>query len=487
MCGIVGMISLDSAWINDKRKYMEAALIIDTLRGDDSTGIFYKRRSTDKNPEAGMGTAAYAKSVSEGYSFVNSENYLKAVAHMDEYWFMVGHNRASTVGASVVDNAHPFQEGDITMVHNGTLRSTHCLPKSQEELMVDVDSHAICHNLAIHDPEDAHEVFTILDGAFTLIWHDARDSSLNIVRNSERPLHMATTADGKVLYFASEAGQLQYLDGKLKLALGDIVYPQPGLHLKFKQDSLEPEAVKHTLTPKYGRGYGGGYGNNNHGYQQWWDDQYDDDDYVVSRPLAQPPQDNRVHLGGRRREIPQLSQEMLLKENLLVEDRLLFTPIARNLKEGNPHGFCVGTLDGLGLTAVIHQVEGHTIQAGFDRRWLVRPVALKYADLETPIIICKMVSTVGLEKDVMHSATSIPTETPSTDLPDVYPVGGDMWVGKQEWLELTAEGCTYCDAILRVEEAMQIGWIEDEMPLCPECNEDAYIMDRNGRELPWIE
>jgi hypothetical protein len=485
------MIAKNQSWPSDKLKFMEQALIIDTLRGDDSTGVFYKRRSTDKDPELGLGNAGWCKSVAAGYEFVNSKDYLTAAKDMNDYWFMVGHNRASTVGESVVQNAHPFQEGPITMVHNGTLRSTYHLPKSQTVLGVDVDSHALCHNLALVEPEDAHEVFTIIDGAFTLVWHDARDGSLNFIRNSERPLHMATTMCGNVLYFASEAGQLQWLNDRLKLNIDDIVYPQPGLHLKFHQGDLEPVAVKHTLSPKYhyAGGYQRGSGGYDRAYQQWWEDEeesgWTSNGVAIGSPKMQPPQDNRVLVGGRRREIPQLSQEMLLKEDLVIEDRILFTPIARHIRAGS-HGFVVGTLDSLGMTAVIHKVESHTMSHGFDRRWLVRPVALKYADAQTPIIVCKLESSVGHAADERIAATETPTGTPSTDeLPDVYPAGDNLWVGKQEWLELTAEGCTFCDAVLHLQEAMEMRWIDDEMPLCPRCGEDQHLIDEHGRDLPW--
>ena len=485
MCGIVGMITTNGKSVVDKRKYMEQALIIDTLRGEDSTGVFYQGLES-------IGTAGYYKQVADGYTFVNSDDYVKLAQDMDKYWFMVGHNRAATVGAVNVEGAHPFQEGAITMVHNGTLRSTYHLPKTQEQLGVAVDSHALCHNLAIMDPEDAHEVFNIIDGAFTLVWHDARDGSLNIIRNSERPLHFAQSRLDDVLYFASEAGQLQWLDTRLKLGLNEICYPEPGLHLKFMRDSLEPKAVKHTLTPKYhyGTGYSQGSGGYDRAYQQWWEEDEVEGWTSNGVPLGkqEPRQDNRVHVGGRKREIPQRLQEMLLNEDLLIEDRLLFTPMAKHVRKEN-HAFVVGHLDSLGITALIHKVEANTANAAFDRRWLVRPVGVKYADRDrsTPIIICKLVSTATVDS-AERIAAATPTPQQSTDdLPDVYPIGDNTWTGRQEWLELTAEGCTYCDAVLHLHDAEKITWLEDEMALCPTCSEDAWIMDQDGRELPWLD
>ena len=346
----------------DSRKFMRQALIIDTLRGDDSTGVFYKRRKAE-------GVAGWYKSVQDGYRFVESDDYDKVTRDLHDYWFMVGHNRAATVGAVDVNGAHPFQEGAVTLVHNGTLRSTYDLPKTQQELKVGVDSHALCHNLALVDPDAVgEEVISKINGAFTLIWHDSRDGSLNIVRNDERPLHLAQSALHDTIYFTSEAAQLKWLDERICLGISDIMYPEPGVHLKFFEGSLEPVVQEYDLRPKpaYSRGSGGGsaydrapyYGSGGYWNGVDWieyEDEEDDFEYRYSRPKAQPRQDNRVHVGGRRREVPQQAQTMLLNADLVVEDRLLFSPLVKHTKawlSGNvDYSYVVGRLETTGQTA----------------------------------------------------------------------------------------------------------------------------------------
>ena len=67
-------------------------------------------------------TADWLKNAVDGYSFVNCSEYHSIASHMAKFKYMVGHNRAATMGGIDTETAHPFQEGAITLVHNGTLR-----------------------------------------------------------------------------------------------------------------------------------------------------------------------------------------------------------------------------------------------------------------------------------------------------------------------------------------------------------------------------
>jgi hypothetical protein len=481
MCGIVGMISTEPFRKGemDKRKFMTQALIIDTLRGEDSTGVFWMPKKEPK------GEAGYVKSTDNGFQFVNTKEYQKLNTDMHDYWFMFGHNRASTVGNTSIPNAHPFQEGPITMIHNGTLRSTWMLTQSQKQLDVDVDSHALCHNLALHDVDDVESVLGVVDGAFALVWHDSRDQSLNICRNDERPIHIAQSFDSETLYVASEAAQLQYLNERLQLLLGDIWFPTPGMHMKFKPGSLAPEVNQIKLTPKFAprAPYQGGQG---------WQRGPHGGTYANRTPKRSPApivaKDNRVKVGGRLRQIPQLSQEMLLKEEMLIEDRLEFVPMKVHPKPGSDatHAFVSGWLERLSMNAVLYHMDSATADAAFNRRWVIRPVAIRYTDAahREPVVICRLVSTVSTPDLLTYNGDG-PTEGMTEMGNEGWRRGGDEGeelfpgptnhVPRQEFLELTAEGCCNCNKIISTNDAHDIEWLGEGQLLCMECsNYDIY-------------
>lgn len=491
MCGIVGFINAEDGpkGASDLRKYIEQAIVANTLRGDDSTGMFWQPK------KANVGTANWYKRVGDGYGFTCTEKFQRVAPNADDYWFMVGHGRSATIGTVNVDNAHPFQEGDVTLVHNGTLRTTHRLPVPLSKLDdVDVDSHALCHNLALTAPEDVKGLIGKIDGAFTLVWHDARDKSLNIIRNSERPLHIAQSSYSNALYFASEAGLLHWMNERIKLALGDIMFPEPGRLLKFKMGSLEPEVIDCPL--EVGRVYSTGrwYGN------QWvsWEEDADDDDYAYAAcmggvvaasevrrsqaPKMEPlPQDNRVLLGGRRRLIPDMAQDLLLEENLVIEDRIQFTPVSTMQKKAG-WSVVLGHLDTLGLTAVIYHIQTMTAEASMDRRWMVRPVAIKYTDRARtqPIVVCQLVGTVSGPEEIaglVGSKAAKPSEEPASSTSDETPSSIDNFLGPNhkyvsmdEFIELTDNGCAFCGDPIFPHQSADIIWYDDEYPLCPPCS-----------------
>lgn len=197
MCGIVGIISKSSTgFIHSDIDFFQNMLVCDSLRGEDSTGVFgiYKNRQ-----------ARTLKVAAEPHMLFRCEEWqdfkTKAVASMN---IIVGHNRSATRGAVNSENAHPFNEGKIVLVHNGTLHNHKDFNKD-----VEVDSHAITHAL---NERPAKEVLKEIDGAFAFVWYDREAGKLFIARNSERPLSFVETASN--IIFASEGSMLEYLLGR---------------------------------------------------------------------------------------------------------------------------------------------------------------------------------------------------------------------------------------------------------------------------------
>jgi len=197
MCGIVGLISKTPTGLyHSDLDLFEELLMCDSVRGLDSTGAF----GIHKNKQAKAFKVAAAPTemfrCEEWGDFRN-----KAISSMTT---LVGHNRSATRGAVNSENAHPFHEGNIMLVHNGTLHNHKDFNKD-----VEVDSHAITHAF---NERPAKEVLKEINGAFTFVWYDRRVGRLFIARNNERPLAYVETSSN--IIFASEGPMLDWILGR---------------------------------------------------------------------------------------------------------------------------------------------------------------------------------------------------------------------------------------------------------------------------------
>lgn len=193
MCGIVAMISKSSSGFSYKDSQMfDQMLYANALRGVDSTGVFgINKYGNLKMIKAAQCAAEFQKT--KTYS-----NFSDSI--FKDFRVVVGHNRATTKGATTDKNAHPFIEDHICLIHNGTLTSHKHLADTE------VDSHAICTSISkVGYKETIPNIF----GAFALVWYDAKDTKLYIVRNKERPLWIMDTPTTQ--FIASEPSMMQWL------------------------------------------------------------------------------------------------------------------------------------------------------------------------------------------------------------------------------------------------------------------------------------
>lgn len=197
MCGIVGIISKQQyGFYKAQADLFTNMLAMDTIRGEDSTGVF----GVDK-----AGKFAYMKGDTDGWTFTQSANYEKFEnAIIRDFRIVIGHNRKATKGTINPHNAHPFVKDNIILVHNGTLWNQKDLNKE-----VEVDSEAIAHALAEHD---APKALNKLHGAYALVWYDEKAKTLSLARNSQRPLYVLDFDNTIVI--SSEAGLPLWLMGR---------------------------------------------------------------------------------------------------------------------------------------------------------------------------------------------------------------------------------------------------------------------------------
>lgn len=197
MCGLVAIVPKYSrrGLLYPEAAAFETLVTLDTLRGDDSTGIF-----TANND--GLSIIKEAKT---GPEILRSKEYQELrTAAIKDGKFIVAHNRKATRGTVNDKNAHPFWRDDkVVMVHNGTFNGDH-----KKHADTEVDSDALCHLLAEHEPNEVDKVLGKISAAYALIWYDVRDHSLNIIRNSQRPLYVWETQTAWM--FSSEAMMLHF-------------------------------------------------------------------------------------------------------------------------------------------------------------------------------------------------------------------------------------------------------------------------------------
>lgn len=204
MCGLVGMAGDLTL---KEEKMFEIMLILDVVRGKDSTGVAAVDSTTGKlimDKELGHPLNLLDKKSSALRTVGQFRGFSRC---------FIGHNRAATLGAVDVSNAHPFTFGDITGAHNGTLRNWMELDGYAQ---FDVDSKALFSTINNKGIEHTWKSFT---GAAAITYWDANDLTLNIVRNSERPLVYAEREDEKAFYWASEAWMITVAASKAGVKL----------------------------------------------------------------------------------------------------------------------------------------------------------------------------------------------------------------------------------------------------------------------------
>ena len=204
MCGIFGVVSQGKS-NNGLVKFFRDAAIADAVRGVDSFGILqvgYSKKKKELTP--------YLSRTLEAPTEITHQQTLGIMSDVDGSLFSVGHNRAATHGVVNVDNCHPFsvysEKNDKTIygVHNGSLRSWKKKDLGQE---FEVDSQWALAKIA----EEGTDFLKEIDGPFVFVWWDTSNPEvLNIARGTGRPIHLAQTSSGNIL-FASEGGMLSWL------------------------------------------------------------------------------------------------------------------------------------------------------------------------------------------------------------------------------------------------------------------------------------
>lgn len=230
MCGITGMFNTSKkTYIRNADKALLDMMWANQLRGVHGAGIFIQR----KNGDTGV------LRVAANFEYLATDKAFKKVENnLDSMSVVINHNRWATQGK--IDNAHthPFVEGPITLVHNGSLSY---YPKNAKTLM---DSHAITQMLAEGSVQD---MVNDVMGAYSLVWKDKRDNTINFLRNEERPMWFVPIKDEDgSFFFGSEPYMI-----KMAMARHGLSWVEDGVkstpvhtHLKFTVGNPVPEVAE---------------------------------------------------------------------------------------------------------------------------------------------------------------------------------------------------------------------------------------------------
>lgn len=217
MCGIIGVAGELTV---QHEKLVRSLLILDSLRGEDSTGIAVIGKQDPR--------VKIAKQVGDPFQLFDHKSYDKAFAGFQRA--IIGHNRYATTGVVNRNNAHPFEHETLVGVHNGTLTTKHLLADPSH---YQVDSDNLFHHIDKHGLKDA---LPKMGGAWALVWWNKDDSTLNFLRNKERPLFLTFSKDQKQIFWASEHWMLSAALNKHGMAYDPIEMVPEDLHISFYID-----------------------------------------------------------------------------------------------------------------------------------------------------------------------------------------------------------------------------------------------------------
>lgn len=254
MCGIV---LVAGAITGKEEKLFKQLLIVDSLRGEDSTGV----ASVASNH-----VVTVAKQVGNPFELFDHHRFREIMKYQNR--ILIGHNRFATQGKVNRLNAHPFEFSKVVGVHNGTLTNKYKLHRGSQ---FDVDSEAFYDHINEKGLKDAIET---AQGAYALVWYNKAEKTLNLIRNKERTFYYAFSEDNKVMFGCSEAGMLNLVLGREGYKIQQVNMLPEDTHFSYEipetgQPFVEAEVkvikqtVPFTHTP-HGIGRGTNQGNKRH-------------------------------------------------------------------------------------------------------------------------------------------------------------------------------------------------------------------------------
>lgn len=467
MCGIVGVLTTEKGtWSKDAVDFFKQSLFTDTLRGFDSTGVFLTNKKL-KSPNV------FKKAIAAP-DFLQLRAVKNLISNNQDWNIMIGHNRAATKGRVKDDTSHPFQINGITLVHNGTVYGHSKLPDGNK---FTVDSEAITHSIAKIGPE---ETIKQLDGAFTLVWYNENDNTLNMVRNEERPFAFAKVKYRDTILMASEAHMLQWLAVRNKMQLEKIILPKPGQLFSWVVDKevnkewWNPQSIKKVeIRPKK---IWNGYSN-----YAW----SDEESYYNRNRSSNTSKGNQKGFKNSNRGLTQPAERQLKKLGINKDDIITL----RNAEFIPYHAVSTGiprfgriVLEDPDIYPEIKRIEINGVN---EKTWNEKKDGEVVSSTIQSLINVNGIVTLFLNKEDLcffpddfddieddegEEDEIEDFEDPSKiDLNSLIKGPHGRLITEKAWDNLTKDGCAHCTGNIHKEDAEKTGWTETSQPICKDC------------------
>lgn len=415
MCGNVGVFGKNLTFKH--REYFVDALYADALRGKHGTGIFSISNS---------GNVDIFKKAMSSSDLIDTKRFEKfminAVGSTKAY---IGHNRHATRGGISDKTTHPFQHGDITMVHNGSLISTYQLPDNKD---FTVDSDNIAHSLNVAGVD---ETIKKLNGSFSLVWHNAVDDTLNFIRNSERPMYIGKVKDADIWMYASEGEMLAWIANRRQIDIESIfltdVMKLYSFNMKdgsFELTTREVEEYKPTFPSRY----------------------------IDNFPA-------KAH---------STTNDTLKSLGVKMGETVMFSMCEfEAYNPGGTKGILTGYMDTVPYEAVM--IFNVTMPKNIKATFTANVCGYR----ETPPTSTKE-SAIVLAPSSLKEMMVYEGEQSNGNRASYYEhkefVGPNgIILSGHQWDELTRDGCSNCTGNLFTEHHKEIVWKDSQTPICPEC------------------
>jgi hypothetical protein len=227
MCGLCGVFG----HIGPKEKAALAQLhIFSQTRGLDSTGVYLLSNDKKDKGTITKRLGGYENLVSWNGELWDVDNW-KLIGN--NYQLALGHHRKATVGAITEDFAHPFKHKGVVSTHNGTIPTWEF--RTDEGFTSEKNDSQLLTQRLGNKGGDPQPVFEDLGGAWAVAWWNKVNHTLNLIRNTQRTLCYAVTADGKTLFWASEGWMIHRALQNVNIKSDNVWLLNPNTYMTFEK------------------------------------------------------------------------------------------------------------------------------------------------------------------------------------------------------------------------------------------------------------